>query len=180
VMDLAIHPRHHDLVIATHGRGIWIVDDISPLRALTSETVAREVAFIDARPSTQSISGPGGWMNGDAAFVGANTPDEAVITYYQKKRHIFGDLKIEVFDEGGRSNSTGGRAARPCPAYRLGRHVPLLCTINRAQYGQTPRECKRDAFGRQRAPRPQVRQFLTPNALKSNARDRKRTGGYSG
>jgi len=41
-------------------------------------------------------------MNGDAAFVGANTPDEAVITYYQKKRHIFGDLKIEVFDEGGK------------------------------------------------------------------------------
>ncbi len=31
-------------------------------------------------------------------FVGPNPPDEAIITYYQKKRHIFGDLKIEVFD----------------------------------------------------------------------------------
>ena len=31
--DLQVHPREHDLVIATHGRGIWIVDDITPLRA---------------------------------------------------------------------------------------------------------------------------------------------------
>src|SRR6266496_1946693 len=40
VRDLAIHPRDHDLVIATHGRGIWIIDDISPLRALTPEALA--------------------------------------------------------------------------------------------------------------------------------------------
>src|SRR5206468_12275377 len=42
VRDLAIHPRDHDLVIATHGRGIWIVDDISPLRALTPEVRSEE------------------------------------------------------------------------------------------------------------------------------------------
>src|SRR2546422_789196 len=40
VRDLAIHPRDNDLVIATHGRGIWIVDDITPLRALTPATLA--------------------------------------------------------------------------------------------------------------------------------------------
>ena len=37
VRDLAIQPRDNDLVIATHGRGIWIVDDITPLRALDAE-----------------------------------------------------------------------------------------------------------------------------------------------
>jgi len=42
VRDLAIHPRDHDLVIATHGRGIWIIDDITPLRALTPENLAKE------------------------------------------------------------------------------------------------------------------------------------------
>jgi photosystem II stability/assembly factor-like uncharacterized protein len=102
VRDLAIHPRDHDLVIATHGRGIWIVDDITPLRALTPENLAKEAVFIQAKPSVQSISGGGGWSNGDAAFVGPNPTDEAVITYYQKKRHIFGDLKIEVFDSAGK------------------------------------------------------------------------------
>src|SRR3989454_5556075 len=51
---------------------------------------------------SSSASAQGGWANGDAAFVGPNPPDDAVITYYQKKRHIFGDLKIEVFDQAGK------------------------------------------------------------------------------
>jgi photosystem II stability/assembly factor-like uncharacterized protein len=106
VRDLAIHPRDHDLVIGTHGRGIWIVDDITPLRALTPENLAKDAVFIEARPTFQSVSGGGGWVNGDAAFSGPNPTDEAVITYYQKKRHIFGDLKIEVFDEQGKLLST--------------------------------------------------------------------------
>jgi len=49
----------------------------------------------------QKIQAGGGWPGGDAAFVGDNPPDDAVITYYQKKRHIFGDLKIEVLDPKG-------------------------------------------------------------------------------
>jgi hypothetical protein len=50
----------------------------------------------------QRISASGGWRNGDATFVGPNPTDDAVITYYQRKRHIFGDLKIEIFDEDGK------------------------------------------------------------------------------
>ena len=41
VRDMAIHPRDHALVLATHGRGIWIVDDITPLRALSGDTWQR-------------------------------------------------------------------------------------------------------------------------------------------
>ncbi len=106
VRDLVIHPRDHDLIIGTHGRGIWIVDDITPLRALTPEALSKEALFVQAKPSVQSISGGGGWANGDAVFVGPNPTDEAVITYYQKKRHIFGDLKIEVLDSTGKVLST--------------------------------------------------------------------------
>ncbi|MEP6992520.1 MAG: sialidase, partial [bacterium] len=51
VRDLAIHPRDNDLVIATHGRGIWIVDDITPLRALTPQVLASDVAFARTRPT---------------------------------------------------------------------------------------------------------------------------------
>ena len=102
VRDIVIHPRDHDLVLATHGRGIWIVDDITPLRALTPASLARDAFFIEARPSVQSISGGGGWPNGDAEFVGPNPTSEAVVTYYQRRRHIFGDLKIEIFDPAGK------------------------------------------------------------------------------
>src|SRR5436309_5150844 len=42
VRDLAIHPRDHDLVIATHGRGIWIIDDITRSEEHTSELQSRE------------------------------------------------------------------------------------------------------------------------------------------
>ena len=41
-MILVVQPRESDLVLATHGRGIWIMDDISPLRALTPEMMAKE------------------------------------------------------------------------------------------------------------------------------------------
>ena len=101
VRDLAIHPRDNDLVIATHGRGIWIVDDITPLRALTPEALASAVVFLQARPTVRRLDANGGWAVGDAAFVGPNPTTEAVITYYMKKRHIFGDLKIEVLDANG-------------------------------------------------------------------------------
>jgi photosystem II stability/assembly factor-like uncharacterized protein len=102
VRDLAVHPRENDLVLATHGRGIWIVDDITPWRALTGDLMSQEVAFISAQPVQQRIEGNGGWANGDAMFVGDNPPDAAVITYYQRSRHLFGKLKIEVLDASGR------------------------------------------------------------------------------
>src|SRR3989442_5740138 len=102
VRDLAIHPRDHDLVIATHGRGIWIVDDISRLRALTPEVLASAVAFLPARPTVQRLQAGGGWSNGDATYIGPNPPSDAVITYYQRRRHIFGDMKLEVFDASGK------------------------------------------------------------------------------
>jgi photosystem II stability/assembly factor-like uncharacterized protein len=106
VRDLAIHPRDKDLVIATHGRGIWIIDDLTPLRALTPELLAKEAAFIEARPTVQQMPANGGWASGDAEFVGDNPTDQAVITYYQQKRHIFGDLKIEILDANGKVLST--------------------------------------------------------------------------
>jgi photosystem II stability/assembly factor-like uncharacterized protein len=106
VHDLAVHPRDHDLVIATHGRGIWIIDDITPLRALTAETIGKDIAFLPSRPTVQKLPAGGGWANGDAVYTGPNPPDDAVITYYQRKRHIFGDLTMEVFDGKGTSLGT--------------------------------------------------------------------------
>jgi photosystem II stability/assembly factor-like uncharacterized protein len=113
VRDLAIHPRDNDLVLATHGRGIWIVDDITPLRALTPELLNQEVSFVSARPVQQRIEGSGGWANGEAVFVGNNPPDAAIITYYQKSRHLFGKLKLEVLDSSGRVIDEPPASKRP-------------------------------------------------------------------
>ncbi len=106
VRDLAIHPRDAALAIATHGRGIWIVDNIRPLRSLTNDMLAREAAFVPSGPIVQRIFAFGGNPTGDATFEGPNPPNDAQIVYYQKKRHIFGDLKIEVFGPDGKSLTT--------------------------------------------------------------------------
>jgi hypothetical protein len=97
-----LHPRESDLVIATHGRGIWIIDDVSALRKLTPEVLAQDAGFLPGRPPQQRLNANGGWAEGSAMFSGPNPPDAAVITYYQKKRHIFGRMKIEILDAQGK------------------------------------------------------------------------------
>jgi photosystem II stability/assembly factor-like uncharacterized protein len=101
VRDLVVHPRDGDLIIGTHGRGIWILDDLTPLRALTAEIAAKDIAIVEARRTAQALSMVGGWVEGSASFVGDNPPEEAVITYWQPKRHIFGPFKIEIRDAKG-------------------------------------------------------------------------------
>jgi photosystem II stability/assembly factor-like uncharacterized protein len=101
VRDLAFQTRDDDLVIATHGRGIWIVDDISPLRALHPASLQQEAVLIAGRPAQQRIEGNGGWANGDASYSGQNPSDGAVITYYQKARQVIGRLKLDILDARG-------------------------------------------------------------------------------
>src|ERR1700674_310517 len=102
VRDLVMHPRESDLVLATHGRGIWIIDDISPLRALTPDLMAKDATLIQGPPAMQYFNDDGGWAEGDESFNGPSRTTDAFIDYYQKHRHIFGDLKIEVLDPEGK------------------------------------------------------------------------------
>ena len=102
VRDIAIQLRDHDLVLATHGRGIWIIDDLTPLRALTPQLLGEEAAFLPTRPQLQRIRGGGGWAEGDASYAAPSAPGGATITYYQKSRHLFGKLKLEVLDDRGK------------------------------------------------------------------------------
>jgi hypothetical protein len=102
VRDLQIHPRDGDLILATHGRGIWIVDDLSPLRALSADVLGQEVAFLPGRPAQERMGAGGGWSEGDATFVGENPVGGATITYYQRARHLYGPIEIDVLDGQGK------------------------------------------------------------------------------
>lgn len=101
VRDLAVQERDASLVLATHGRGIWVIDDLTPLRAIDAQTLNAEAAFLPVKPIQQRIGAAGGWANGDAEFEGENAKHGADIAYYQKARHLFGKLKIEVLDSNG-------------------------------------------------------------------------------
>jgi hypothetical protein len=102
VRDIQVHPRDGDLVLATHGRGMWIVDDLTPLRALTPEVLAKDFTFLPGRQAEQRFFSFGGGVQGDATFVGDNPSPGAVITFFQKSRHLFGPISLEILDANGK------------------------------------------------------------------------------
>jgi photosystem II stability/assembly factor-like uncharacterized protein len=106
VRDIQIHPRDNDLILATHGRGILIIDDITPLRQITPKLMDAAAVILESRPSVIPL--PSGLQEfpGDAEFVGQNPTESAVITYYLKERHVIGDMKMEVYDAEGHLMAT--------------------------------------------------------------------------
>src|SRR5262249_25750412 len=98
VRDMVIQPRESDLVIATHGRGIYIIDDLTPLRALTPQILAQDAAFLPARPAVLALPVDEQRFDGNAEYMGRSLPETAPITYYLKKRNIIGVLKFEIYD----------------------------------------------------------------------------------
>lgn len=102
VRDIAFQNRDDSLALATHGRGIWIVDDLTPLRALDAKSLDSAFAFLPVKPIQQRINAQGGWPEGDASFTGPNPKPGAEIAYYQKSRHLFGKLRIDILDASGK------------------------------------------------------------------------------
>ena len=101
IHHLELQERTNDLVMGTHGRGVIIIDDISPLRQISQEVLAKKVHFFDTEPTVMlEQSGFGGTFGG-TAFVGPNPSTDAKIIYYLKKRHIFGKMTIEIQDQQG-------------------------------------------------------------------------------
>ncbi len=99
VHDLLVHPRDNDLVAATHGRGIWILDDISPLQQATAKVLEAEAhLFPSQRPGTRWLSQRrGGYGRGNLYFAGENAPRGAAIDFYIKDQPN-GPISIEISD----------------------------------------------------------------------------------
>jgi hypothetical protein len=64
--------------------------------------MAKDATLVEGPPAIQYLNANGGWPQGDASFTGPSRPTDAFIDYYQKHRHIFGDLKIEILDQDGK------------------------------------------------------------------------------
>jgi photosystem II stability/assembly factor-like uncharacterized protein len=101
VDDILIHPRDLDLIAATHGRSLYVIDDIRPLEMLGDTTRGRDVVLFPLRPAVGFEPLPG-WVDsgGNAAFHGANPPAGALITYYVR-RYTGDEVKIAITDAAG-------------------------------------------------------------------------------
>jgi photosystem II stability/assembly factor-like uncharacterized protein len=86
--DLLIQHRDGDLLAATHGRGIWILDDISALRKATEGVLGQDAfLFEPSKPGTRWLRiARGGYGRGDLFFKGENPPEGAPINFYVKAK----------------------------------------------------------------------------------------------
>lgn len=84
VDDLLVHPRDNDLVVGTHGRSIYILDDITPLQQFTPEVAAGGPYLFEPRPAVQWLTNPqeGTSLGGSKVFRAPNPPAGTAIAYY--------------------------------------------------------------------------------------------------
>lgn len=98
---MVIHPRDNALVMATHGRGIIILDDLTPLRSITAELLQKELTFLPIKPVTiRETSGFGGYAE-VGEFVGGNPSSIVQIPYFMNKRHTFGKMEMKIYNSEG-------------------------------------------------------------------------------
>ena len=103
VHDIKIHPRENDLILATHGRSIWIFDDATPIQQMSSELVNRDTHLFPVRPAVRFTSRFTRYGIGDKVFAGPNPSYGALITYYLKdKPDDKTTFKVEIFDQAGK------------------------------------------------------------------------------
>lgn len=98
---IALHEKTSDLVMGTHGRGIIIIDDISPLRQINQALLQENVKFLNVKPAIIYEESSFGGNSTVTQFVGMNPNRAAKVIYYLKKRHTFGKMTLEVFNEAG-------------------------------------------------------------------------------
>jgi hypothetical protein len=124
VDDILIHPRDRDLIIATHGRSIWISDDISPLEQLGQKGSANVMLF-DPRPAIQ-------WKNDQQAqrhvanrdFRGQNPQGGTALSFWANAD--MGEAKIEILEHGKviRTITTNAQAGMNRIQWNMQRDMP--------------------------------------------------------
>jgi len=103
VHDILVHSRENDLILATHGRSIWIFDDVTPIQQMTPLILSSNAYLFSVRPALRFTSRFTRYGTGDKQFAGPNPATGALITYYLKdKLDEKATLKLQVFDRDGK------------------------------------------------------------------------------
>jgi hypothetical protein len=124
--DLVIHPRDNDLVLGTHGRGIWILDNIAPLQEMTPDVLASEAHLFAIEPAEMIRYTADRPAQGDMTFSGENPPDGAIIDYYLRDEP--GEITLAIKD------GKGVEITRLAPT----RHVGVNRVIWNLRYPDLP------------------------------------------
>jgi len=113
VHDIVVHPRENDLILATHGRSIWILDDATPIQQMSSEVQASDAHLFDIRPALRFTTRFTRYGIGDKPFTGPNPPYGALITYYLKEKpDDKTPVKLQILNSSGKVIRQMERAAK--------------------------------------------------------------------
>ncbi len=109
IRDIQIHPRDNEVILATHGRAIMIIDELGLgiLRQLTTDIMNQKFTLFKTGDYVIPLQGFDFSFGSDDEFSGANPNSDPVIAYYLKDRQLVGEFKVEVLDhDGSLVNST--------------------------------------------------------------------------
>jgi hypothetical protein len=113
VHDIVIHPRENDLILATHGRSIWIFDDATVIQRLNQQILDSNAHLFPIRPALRLTTRFTRYGIGEKQFTGPNPANGALITYYLKDTvDEKTSFKLEVFDGSGKLVQNIERPAR--------------------------------------------------------------------
>ncbi|HTB06417.1 MAG TPA: glycosyl hydrolase [Bacteroidia bacterium] len=102
VHDIKIQPKTNDLIIATHGRGIIIVDDITPIRNMTQDIAQKDVYLYPLAPIDITYGKYEGGFPEHDGWVSGNAEEIPPITYYLKSRVMSSDVTVKIYDPTGK------------------------------------------------------------------------------
>ena len=98
VDDLAIHPRENDLILGTHGRSVWIADDIAPLTTLDASVFEKDLHLFPVRDAVAWRIYTHKGNTGHKFFIAENPPEGALLHVYASAA---GEAEITVTAAGG-------------------------------------------------------------------------------
>jgi photosystem II stability/assembly factor-like uncharacterized protein len=102
--EIVLHPRDNAMILATHGRAIWILDNLAPIQEFAAARATAAAAKLFAPPATTMFRRPTRDRNyefwGDQTFYGENPPQAAVITWYAKRK--VNSVALRITDAAGR------------------------------------------------------------------------------
>lgn len=117
IHHVVIQKQADALLLATHGRGVVIIDKLTPIRSITHELLSKDLEFISARPTVLYEKSSFGSYSSPGEFVGDNPSTAAQIAYFLNKRHTLGKMSLEIFD------SLGTKVADLAPGKARGINV---------------------------------------------------------
>jgi photosystem II stability/assembly factor-like uncharacterized protein len=125
VDDVMVHPRDNDLILGTHGRSLWIIDDITALQQLAEPVMTADVHLFDVRPATRWMSDitKATGLAGAKHFRGQNPQGGTAISYLLRSEPA-GDVEITI-------KNSRGEVVRTLPGTK---HAGM----NRVQWNLSP------------------------------------------